>query len=252
MHVDRIFYGQPQGLYPKIYAPIQELKDRMKTWGMLFKNGEPKASGVIFCYHEISIIEFYKQKALGFLNYYKPAVNYHQVKKLVDYHMRWSLIHTLAGKHKKKVYQIIKIYGKAPKVGLEGADGAYRIIAAFLTNNEVNHFSRGFIRSFNPIRYLENLDEPIAKLSSSKTLFTQKCAVIECLSKDIKVYPVCALQRIKHEYFVEFIKSKDKSLRGSSMIESSLNRKQIPLCREHYVQWSKLNKALIDKFFLEI
>jgi retron-type reverse transcriptase len=102
MHVDRILYGQPQGLNPRIYAPIWKLKERMKTWGMLSKSGSPKASGVIFRYHEISIIEYYRQKALGFLNYYKPAVNFHLVKKLVDYHMRWSLIHTLAGKYKKK------------------------------------------------------------------------------------------------------------------------------------------------------
>lgn len=33
MHVDRILHGQPQGLNPRIYAPIRELKDRMRTWG---------------------------------------------------------------------------------------------------------------------------------------------------------------------------------------------------------------------------
>lgn len=88
MHVGRILYGQPQGLSPRIYAPTRELKDRMKIWGMLSKSGSPKASGVIFRYHEISIIKYYKQKALGFLNYYNPANNFHIVKKLVDYHMR--------------------------------------------------------------------------------------------------------------------------------------------------------------------
>jgi hypothetical protein len=250
MHVDRIVHGQPQGLNPRIYAPIRELKDRMKTWGMLSKNGKPKASGVTFRYHEISIIEYYKQKALGFLNYYKPASNFHQVKKLVDYHMRWSLIHTLAGKHKKKVYQIIKIYGKTPKVVLEGTDRKDKVLAAFLTNNEVNHRSRGFINSFDPIGFLENLDKPIVKLSVPKALFSQKCGVIGCTNKDIEVHHVRALQRVKHGYLVESIKSKDKSLRGSSKIESALNRKQIPLCREHHAQWPKLDKSQIDDFYL--
>ena len=250
MHVDRIIHGQPQGLNPKIYAPIRKLIDRMKTWGMLSKKGKPKASGVTFRYHEISIIEYYKQKALGFLNYYKPASNFHQVKKLVDYHMRWSLIHTLAGKHKKKVHQIIKIYGKAPKVILEGIDGKNKVLAAFLTSNEVNHRSRGFINSFDPVGYLENLDKPIVKLSIPKALFSQKCVVIGCTNKDIEVHHVRALQRIKHGYLVESIKSKDKSLRGSSKIESALNRKQIPLCREHHAQWSKLDKSQIDEFYL--
>jgi hypothetical protein len=217
---------------------------------MLSKDGKPKASGVAFRYHEISIIEYYKQKALGFLNYYKPASNFHQVKKLVDYHMRWSLIHTLAGKHKKKVHQIIKIYGKAPKVVLENTNGKDKILAAFLTNNEVNHRTRGFINSFDPLGYLENLDKPIVKLSIPRALFSQKCAVIGCANKDIEVHHVRALQRVKHGYLVESIKSKDKSLRGSSKIESALNRKQIPLCREHHAQWPKLDKSQIDEFYL--
>ena len=250
MHVDRILYGQPQGLNPRIYAPIRELKDRMRTWGMLSKNGKPIANGVTFRYHEISIIEFYKQKALGFLNYYRPASNFHGVKKLVNYHMRWSLIHTLAGKHKKKVHQIIKIYGKAPKVVLEGVNGKDKVLAAFLTENEVNHRSRGFTKSFDPINYLKDLDKPIVKLSIPKALFSQKCAVIGCTNKDIEVHHVRALQRVKHGYLVESIKSKNKSLRGSSKIESALNRKQIPLCREHHAQWPKLDKSQIDESYL--
>jgi hypothetical protein len=88
MHFYKVLYGQSQALSSTIYAPTYELKDRMKIWGMLSKNGNPKASGAIFCYNDISVIEYYKQKALSFLNYYRPALNFHEVKKLVDYHMR--------------------------------------------------------------------------------------------------------------------------------------------------------------------
>jgi retron-type reverse transcriptase len=250
MHVDRILYGQPQGLNPRLYAPIWEIKKRMKTWGMLSDRGKPKASGAIFKYHELSIIDYYKQKALGFLNYYKPAVNFHEVKKLVDYHMRWSLLHTLAGKHKKKIYQIIKQYGKTPKVVLDNQEGKTKILSAFLTPNEVNHRSRGFNMSYDSIVYKENLDKPIAKLSIPKVLFSKQCAVKGCTNKDIEVHHVRALKRVRHGYFVESIKSKNKSLRGSSKIESALNRKQIPLCREHHAQWPKLEKSQIDSFYL--
>lgn len=251
MHVDRILYGQLQGLNPKIYAPTHELKDRMKTWGMLSKGGSPKASGAIFRYNEISIIEYYKQKALGFLNYYRPAVNFHEVKKLVDYHMRWSLIHTLAGKHKKKVHQIIKKYGKAPKVVLENMSGNDKVLATFLTHNEVNNRSRGFNKPFDPIVHLESLDKPITKLSVPKTLFSKQCAVINCTNLDIEVHHVRALERVKYGYLVQSIKSKNKNLRGLSKIKSALNRKQIPLCREHHAQWPKLDKYQIDKSYVK-
>lgn len=250
MHVDRILYGQPQGLNSRLYAPIWELKERMRVWGMLSDGGKPKASGTCFRYHEISIIDYYKQKALGFLNYYKPAANFHEVKKLADYHMRWSLLHTLAGKHKKKVYQIIKQYGKTPKIVLEDQKGKSKTLSAFLTPNDINHRARGFNKSFDPITYMDDLDKPISKLSIPKVLFSKQCAVKGCTNEDIEIHHIRALKRIKHGYFVESIKSKNKSLKGSSKIESALNRKQIPLCREHHAQWSKLEKSQIDNFYL--
>tara|TARA_Y100000385_G_C12832575_1_gene525212 strand:+ start:480 stop:731 length:252 start_codon:yes stop_codon:yes gene_type:complete len=80
--------GQKQGLNPRLYAPLREIKEKLKNWGMISNTGKPKASGVLFRYHDISIIEYYKQKALGLLNYYKPANNFHGVKKLIDYHLR--------------------------------------------------------------------------------------------------------------------------------------------------------------------
>ena len=249
MHVDRILYGQPQGLNPRLYAPIWELKERMRVWGMLSDGGKPKASGTCFRYHEISIIDYYKQKALGFLNYYKPAVNFHGVKKLADYHMRWSLLHTLAGKHKKKVYQIIKQYGKTPKIVLEDQKGKSKTLSAFLTPNDINHKARGFNKSFDPRTYMDDLDKPISKWSIPKVLFSKQCAVKDCTNEDVEIHHIRALKRIKHGYFVEYIQSKNRSLKGSSKIESALSRKQIPLCREHHAKWSKLEKSQIDNFY---
>jgi hypothetical protein len=250
MHVDRILYGQPQGLNPRIYAPIRDLKERMVIWGMISNKGKPKASGAIFQYHEIFIVDFYKQKALGFLNYYKPAVNFHEVKNLVDYHMRWSLLHTLAGKYKKKVHYIIKRYGKTPKIVLENS-GKAKIPSSFLTPNEINHRSRGFNKLYDSVIYKESLDVLISKLSVPKALFAKKCAVKGCTNENIEVHHVRALKRIRHGYFVESIKSKNKRLRDNlTKIESALNRKQIPLCKEHQAQWPKLDKSQMDESYL--
>jgi hypothetical protein len=105
---------------------------------MLDKNGKPKANGAIFRYHDISIIEHYKLKALSFLNYYRFAINYREIKKLVDYNLRWSLIHTLAGKHTTKIHLIIKEYGKSPKITLE-TGAILNELASFPSSNEVNH-----------------------------------------------------------------------------------------------------------------
>lgn len=244
MHVDRILYAQPQGLNPRIYAPVRDLKQRLNTWGMLSKSGKPKASGAIFKYHELSIIEFFKQKAMGLLNYYKPAVNYHEVKKLVDYHMRWSLIHTLAGKHLLKVHETIQKYGKTPvlKINKNGRD---IVLAAFLSPNDINHRSRGFITSYDPKKHWYTLDKAIVKLSIPKALFADQCAIEGCEATDIEVHHVRSLSRTRKGYTIESIKSNGRTFRGLAMIESSLSRKQIPLCKKHHVEWHKLKSGQI-------
>lgn len=86
--VDRVYFGQPQSLQPRLYAPIYQLKNKLKMWHMISDSGKPKACGFALKYEDISIIEFFRQKALGFLNYYKPASNFHEVKKLANYHLR--------------------------------------------------------------------------------------------------------------------------------------------------------------------
>lgn len=241
MHVDRVLHGQPQGLNLRIYAPIREIKEKLKAWGMLSKGGKPKASGAIFKYHDISIIEFYKSKALGFLNYYKPAVNFHAVKKLADYHLRWSLIHTLAGKHLKKVHQVIAKYGKTPTFLAERANNYVEPVAKYLTSNDINHRSRGYITSYDPIESYKTLERPMVKLSIPARLFDGQCAVIGCKNTDVEIHHVRALRRSRKGFLVESIKTGGKSIKGLALIESALSRKQIPLCVKHHVEWHNLS-----------
>jgi hypothetical protein len=176
-------------------------------------------------------------KALGILNYYKPANNFHEVKKLVDYHFRWSLLHTLAGKHTSKVHSIISKYGKTPTVSLKkDGKGSSKVLAAFLTPNEINHRKRGYNKSIATNVYEESLVKPIVRLSIPKALFASECAVEGCLNVDIEVHHIRALRRSRHGYTIESIKSGKKKLVGAAMIESALSRKQVPLCHEHHMQ----------------
>jgi len=97
---------------------------------------------------------------------------------------------------------------------------------------------------------LEGLDKPLVKLLIPKALFAGKCAVVGCTNTDIEVHHVGALRLTKKGYLVESIKSGLKTLKGFAMVESALSRKQIPLCREYYKEWYKLNPNMIDKKYL--
>ena len=214
---------------------------------MLDKSGKPKACGAVFGYHDISIIEYYKSKALGILNYYRPAANFHEVKKLSDYHLRWSLLHTLAGKHTTKVHEIIKSYGKTPKVELE-SNGKFHELASFLTPNNINPYSR-FYQISRRVPLSWGLDMPLVKLSIPKALFAGKCAVIDCANTDIEVHHVRSLRRTKKGYAVESIKSGKKPIKDQPWL-NLLFRENRYLCVRTSQGWHRLSPKEIDSKYL--
>jgi len=199
---------------------------------MVTESGKPKACGMIFKYFEISIIEFFKQKALGFLYYYKPTFNYHEIKKLINYHMRWSLLHTLAGKHSIKIHKIIKKYGKSPKIILITNEKKKKVLTEFLTPNDINHKSRGFVIPSDFTCFKNNS----IKLSFLKTFFFNQCVIVNCKNSDIRTYYVRSLRCIKHNYISKFIISKLQELKKCVKIKSVLNKKKFSICKEHYKQ----------------
>jgi retron-type reverse transcriptase len=249
MHVDRIMYGQPQGLTPSIWAPVHDIRTRLKDWGILSKNNTPKSCGIAYKYDDISIIEFFKSKGLGLLHYYRPAVNFHEIKRMVDYHLRWSLIHTLAGKHKLKTHEVISRYGKTPGIETRIAGNKMIKLSSFLSPDAINCMTRGFSSDIQTDD--SNMDKPISKLSLPKALFVKECSVIGCENTNIEIHHVRGFLRKKSGYIVESISNKGKTLKGQDKIASALCRKQIPLCKAHHAQWKTLDKATLKKDYVE-
>lgn len=135
--ISKVCLSQSQTFQLQIYAPIYQLNFKLKSWHIVSESGKPKSCNFVIKYEDTRIIEVFKQKAVGLLNYYKPAFNFQEVKKLINYHLRWSLIHTLAAKYSTKVYKIMLKYGKTPKVILVGNCGKKKLVE-FITSNEIN------------------------------------------------------------------------------------------------------------------
>lgn len=125
------------------------------------------------------------------------------------------MLHTLAGKHKLKIYEIIREYGKTPKIVFIDKNKKITLVS-YLTSNMINDYKKGFTISYNPFFEFKNMD----KLPILKVLFSKKCAIIGCLNTDIEVHHVRTLKRICRSF----------------TIESALSRKQIPLCKHHHVE----------------
>lgn len=77
---------------PRLYAPKEFVLKLMRDWGMISHTAnKPVPNKTLQKYHDLSIILFYKHKAIGILKYYRPATNLCWIKKQVNYQMRYSL-----------------------------------------------------------------------------------------------------------------------------------------------------------------
>lgn len=117
--ISKIIYerGQVVSNLVLIEIPIDKILGNFRDWGMLdSKKKLPRCNAKISKFHDVLIIDFYSAKARGLMNYYQAASNLSVLKNLINHHMRLSLIHTLAMKHKKKCHDVIRLYGRAPSI----------------------------------------------------------------------------------------------------------------------------------------
>jgi retron-type reverse transcriptase len=278
--------GKKAGACLRINIPMDRIRERLREWHMTRSNSvTPKFAGPCLKYHDVAIIDHFAAKARGLVNYYRPAQNFHLLRKMVNYQMRYSLLHTLAAKHKKTLKQTIAAFGSDPAVFLVVGDrkdtprrgdgelasqmltptrdsrptgkrsrshkggrssrpsgaqpvsaGGFqlRCIAAFPTRQEVNQMKRGFTMGQDDVEGARVLDRPIIRLSLPNKVFDQ-CAVTGCTSQDIQVHHVSRLRRKVKNYIIKGVDSaKGRPISGYHIIESALNRKQIPLCKKHH------------------
>lgn len=57
-----------------MYTPMYKIKSILKVWRIISESDFLKAYETDFKYHNVIL-----------MNYYKPAVNFHEIEKLIDY-----------------------------------------------------------------------------------------------------------------------------------------------------------------------
>ena len=91
-----------------INADLVKIKKILKNSGLLNKNNRPMAVRKILSLDSYYIIYFYKEISKLIWNTFSICDNYKDILKIVNYHIRWSLLHTLAAKHKSTIRKIIR------------------------------------------------------------------------------------------------------------------------------------------------
>jgi hypothetical protein len=227
-------YRQNAG--PTLYAPKESIIKLMCDWGMInIISRKPIPNKMLFKYHDLSIILYYKNKATSILEYYKPAKNFYWIKKQIDHSMRQSLLFTLAKKHKTSTSTIIQTIGKNTNIYINNGDHKLTEVASFLTSTYIYNKKNNFNTTFNCLLNIKKRKEPSIQTSLPKTL-CHECQIKDCKENHIKIHHVATLhKKISPNYVMGSIKTNTKKIHWTKVIECALHKKQISLCTRHHL-----------------
>jgi group II intron reverse transcriptase/maturase len=214
----------------QIKAPVEKIRDKLRERGVISKKGIPLAVRSLTSQDASTIIQWYGHVAHGLLSYYRCCDNSANVKKMVDYHLRWSCFHTLAQKFKTTVSGIINTYGK-DLVLEEKLEEKTKKRTYFPSNSYIRNLKVEFLTN-SPTEMKDRLDRLFLR-TQRLPLLGEKCMVEGCERKDVEMHHVKKLLRANKDGKVT-VKGKKRAISGYEAIMYSLKTKQIPLCPEHH------------------
>lgn len=144
----------------KIFADIKTIEKNLFKKGFLDKKNRPIANSSLINSEDYQIITNYTHKGMGLLFFYSCADNSKQLKRIVDYKLRYSLAATLACKHKFSITQIFLKYGKNISIKRNTSFlKSKQILSSYLNKNFINTFKKQFQINAWPYTKLEDVLE---------------------------------------------------------------------------------------------
>nr|BDC46330.1 maturase-related protein [Nageia nagi] len=97
----------------QIKAPVRKILQRLRDRGIISRRRAwPTHVACLTNVSDEDIVNWFAGVAISLLSHYRCCDNFHQVRTIVDYQIRWSAISTPAHKHKSSARKIILRYSK--------------------------------------------------------------------------------------------------------------------------------------------
>ena len=223
--------GRYDTLPPQINAPLVDIRTKLRERGIISKSNKPRAIGRLIHAPDDMIVNWYKAVGRGLLSYYSCCQNFYKVKDYVDYMVRWSAIHTLAGKHKSSCKKIIMKHTK--DLIIKNEEGF--TLASFMSSQEIKTMRRQFRSNVSHDVAEKVLNQIWAKFTRTN-FFGAECAVEGCENSKIEWHHVNKLSRMKDHFGnISVVTRKGRRVSGADAFKVAFNRKQIPLCNMHHI-----------------
>jgi Type II intron maturase/Reverse transcriptase (RNA-dependent DNA polymerase) len=220
-----------------VNAPISEVFAKLRLKGYIHPIKDRAVGNLhLGFYTDSEIITHYNSVIRSLLQWFSGADNLSKIKGLAQL-LRKSCVLTLANKHKKSSNWIYTVYGSEIKINSKEGKGA-----ALVTRSEIlnSHNKFNLKTKVNALDHFstDNIIGRFYKLNHSLEFF-EVCCVTDCHETEgIEVHHIRRLHRRVNKNGMISVLSRDgKRVTGLAAVLTSLNRKQIPLCHKHHLDF---------------
>nr|CRX66589.1 putative reverse transcriptase protein [Axinella verrucosa] len=197
---------------PKMDAPIEKLVEKLGEQKFCKPGGRPTSNGKFIHESLKEIIVRYRLLEKGLLNYYYMATNYGRVSARIHYTLKYSCALTIGRKMRlSTLKKVFKAYGKS----LEVRDEKGRCIASYPKISYARPAGKISTAVVSPFDLIGNCAKFWKRSLDSRGL---QCAVCQ------------ATEGIEMHHVKHLRKSKDMDWLTRRIV--TMNRKQIPVCKE--------------------
>ena len=141
---------------PILLAPLEDIRAQLRNRGIIEdQNFRPMALKRILNHEDSAIVNYFKAIAYGLLSFYRCCDNFHEVKRIATYQIRWAALYTLANKHKLTVQKAIDFYTLDLVIRRE-SNGQVIIATKFPSKKEIAIMRKKFLIDADFSRYLSS------------------------------------------------------------------------------------------------
>ncbi|KAK1427081.1 hypothetical protein QVD17_15764 [Tagetes erecta] len=203
----------------KVDAPDRLVRQAVRLAGFTNNMGRPRPISSLMVLEDVDIIKWHAGVGKRWLDYFCCCHNFKIVKTVVNYHLRFSCILTLAEKHESTKREAIKHYTKDLRAfDVSGNEELY-----FPSEREIKMMGDKNLVDPKPVDGA--LTMLLTRLATNEGLY--RCGAHFCQRCDTIVYRIRLLQK-------DLNTSHEKSwVSGMGVIPGVFDRKCVPLCPDH-------------------
>lgn len=238
-----------------VNAPIREVFAKLRLKGYVHPIKDRAIGNVrLNLYSDAEIVKHYNSVIYSLLHWFSGVGNLAKVKGLAQLLLK-SCALTLANKHKKNLFWVYNVYGSDIKVSQDESSKDVCLITRSEILNSPNKFNLKPKENAMDHFSIDKIVGRFHKLDHSLEFFLGCCVEACNATSNIEVHHIRRLhRRLQKDGKISVLDRKSRRVKGLPAVLTSINRKQLPLCHRHHLDfeagiyhpldYSKLNFVL--------